>query len=142
MKREYKRPCAIEEIFAAQNFCVSACYELACTYGITGGQSGLHINANQDYWGQPGDSSWKENHTKRSDGSGCGHAENQVIRKSSDGSSHVYEVNTQGIKEDLLCTIIKEDGNTVYWTTSNGGKTWSHKGIYGNIKNSSHPNMS
>lgn len=142
MKRKYETPRVIEEIFAAENYCVSACYELACDYGIEGGNYGLHIDADRDYSGQPGDSSWKENHTKRSDKTGCGWAKNQVIRKSSDGSSHVYEINAQGINQDLLCTILKEDGNTVYWTTTNNGRTWSHKGTYGSVKNPSHPNMS
>lgn len=143
MKRNYETPKVIEEVFAAQNYCVSACYELACDYGIRGGTTGFHVSANQDYMGQPGDTG-NENHTQRydKDKSGCGWAKNQVIRVSSDGSPQVYEINAQGIKQDLLCTIIKEDGKTVYWTTTNSGRTWSHKGTYGSVKNPSHPNMS
>ena len=142
MKRKYEKPMAYEEVFLADNYCVSSCYYLACDYGKSGGNTGLHINANRDYWGQPGDSSFKENHTKRNDGSGCGWEKNQVIRKSTNGSSQVYEINAQGIKEDLLCTILKEDGKTVYWTTTNNGRTWSHKGTYTTLKNTNHPNMS
>ena len=30
MKRKYEKPMAFEEVFAAENYCTTACYKIAC----------------------------------------------------------------------------------------------------------------
>lgn len=41
----------------------------------------------------------------------------------------------------LDCDVIKQDGDTVYWTTQSGkNRLWSHMGKIG-PKSGSHPNM-
>lgn len=56
-------------------------------------------------------------------------------------SNSLKEVNVMNYKI-LDCDVIKQDGDTVYWTTQSGkNRLWSHMGKIGS-KSGSHLNMS
>lgn len=89
----------------------------------------------------PGDLGADDTHGKLSAGSGCGWAENQIAEVDSNGKvTALKEVNVMNHKI-LDCDVIKQDGDTVYWTTQSGkNRLWSHMGKIG-PKSGSHPNM-
>ena len=126
-KRKYETPVAAVELFMADNYCTSACYYIACDYGVAGGDQTF---VSYDY------------HTKRSNHSGCGWETSQVVTTDSKGRVlGLYEVNVKDYKT-LDATVVLQTGKTVYWTTQVGdSRLWSHKGTI-TSKQSSHPNMS
>lgn len=89
MKR-WVKPRTEVQVFEANEY-VAACWAIACTYGIRGGETGI----NNPYM------SWREGdgatHTLRSDGTGCGHEDNQYITENANGTFSVMEINTQGL---------------------------------------------
>lgn len=133
-----------EECFEANEY-VAACWQVACAVGIAGGNTANGKKNNDTIETNiPG-----VNHTQRSDHSGCGWAENQVIVSSADGSYSMWEENVRQYNR-LGCTILDAGGNaaslssspnigdTIYWKTSGqmGGQTvtWSH---YGTVESAS-----
>lgn len=131
-KRKYETPKAIFEKYAPDQS-ISTCYNIACEYGIQGGQNGILV---------PGDMRRDDTHSKRNNGSGCGWSENQVVELDSDHKVRsLKEINVQSYKT-IDCDVILQDGNTVYWTTKAGNdRMWSHMGRI-SYKNVDRPNMS
>lgn len=127
---------------------VAACWAIACEYGIIGGENGIN-NPNTWLHELP-----TATHTLRSDGTGCGHEKNQYITENANGSFSVMEINTQGLGS-LDTQLTKnsnyfglnssisdvEPGQTIYWTTSSGNRTWYHKGTV-STADYGHPNRS
>lgn len=125
--REYIRPTMQGEMFAANEY-VTSCWYIACDYGEENHRdpiSGLL-------------------HTTNSDGTGCGWAENQVIRdldstsllfsmREEDGYGEDYDVKMtrnsgySGLSDTLSNVQV---GETIYWVTSSsdGRQKWYHKG--------------
>ena len=72
-KRKYETPKAIFEKYTPDQS-ISACYNIACEYGMQGGQNGIHAPAEHllnDIL-IPGDMRKDDTHSKRNNGSGCG----------------------------------------------------------------------
>lgn len=129
---------------------VAACWAIACKYGIQGGEAGINNN-NLPFWlHEKSDAT----HTLRSDGTGCGHEDNQFITENANGSFSVMEINTQGLGDlntrlttnsnyrGLSSSISGvEPGDTIYWTTSSGNRTWYHMGTV-STADYGHPNRS
>ena len=121
MKKKYESPRAVADIFYPEES-ISSCYNIACEYGIMGGEKGIHApNAfTLDGVTIPGDLGADDTHGKLSAGSGCGWAENQIAEVDSNGKvTALKEVNVMNYKI-LDCDVIKQDGDTVYWTTQSG----------------------
>lgn len=143
-KLEYVTPCVSEEVFAADEY-VAACWGVACARAQENGA---------EDWKEPSEKD--VSHHKNSDGTGCGHANNQWIIVNSDGSVRMTEKNTRQ-QGDLDCIITNAtwsavsglnvnnitNGQTIYWITNasdGSGRTWHHKGavsISGNGTNHS-----
>lgn len=143
-KRKYETPVATADLFVADNYCTSACYYIACDYGIQGGDNKCYAPKDLvvDGIAIPGDKDKGDFHTRRSNHTGCGWETSQVVTTDSKGKVlGLYEVNVQNYKS-LQGTVILQKGKTVYWTTQVGNsRLWSHKGTI-TSKQSSHPNMS
>lgn len=145
-KRKYETPVAAAELFMADNYCTSACYYIACDYGVAGGDQTFVSYAPKDLIVNgvaiPSDKRHDDYHTKRSNHSGCGWETSQVVTTDSKGRVlGLYEVNVKDYKT-LDATVVLQTGKTVYWTTQVGdSRLWSHKGTI-TSKQSSHPNMS
>ena len=133
MKKEYVTPVMVGAKFAANEY-VAACWAIACDYGenTTNGNDPFH--------------KWDPNyyHTQNPNGTGCGWKENQYIYENANGSFSVTEINTDQLG-DLVCKLSKtgytdvkssiflsetdiKNGILIYWTTTYGDRTWSHKG--------------
>lgn len=84
----------------------------------------------------------------------CGTSGNQAIYLDSNGRpDHMTEIGTDRLG-NLVCTIYTDDnyrnirtigsvrvGETIYWTTTSGNKTWHHQGLVtATVLN--HPNQS
>lgn len=143
MKKKYVSPMASVDIFYPEES-ISSCYNIACEYGIMGGEKGIHAPSSFTFDGVviPGDLRNDDTHGKLKSGSGCGWAENQVVELDANGKvTALKEINVRDYKI-LNCDVIKQSGNTVYWTTHSGKeRLWSHMGKIG-PKSSNHPNMS
>lgn len=147
-KRRYESPRAIADYFVTDNYCTSACYYIACEYGIKGGNNtfssyapwqGLNVNGVRI----PADSTRNEYHTKLNNHTGCGWADNQVVTVEGNCVTAINEINADG-KKSYTGQILTQQGNTVYWTTiggDNNDRVWSHKGTI-ETKAANHPNMS
>ena len=127
---------------------VAACWAIACKYGIQGGEDGMN---NPNWWWLEGSDA---THTLRSDGTGCGHEDNQFITQNDNGSFSVKEINTQGLGDlntrlttysnyrGLSSSISDvEPGDIIYWTTSSGNRTLYHMGKV-STADYGHPNRS
>lgn len=146
MKKMWEEPSIQVQEFMANEY-VAACWAIACTYGIQGGETG--INNPKVRW-EKADAT----HTMRSDGTGCGHEDNQFITENANGSFSVMEINTQGLG-NLNTRLTKnsnysglnssigdvDPGDTIYWTTSSGNRTWYHMGKV-STADYGHPNRS
>ena len=145
-KRKYKTPVATADLFSADNYCASACYYIACDYGIIGGNNTYKSYAPKnliiDGVPIPADKRNDDYHTKRNNHTGCGWETSQVVTTDSNGKVlGLYEVNVQEYKT-LDATVVLQKGKTVYWTTKVGdSRLWSHKGEI-TSKQANHPNMS
>ncbi len=130
MKR-WETPRTVVQGFEANEY-VAACWYIACDYGERGESdpiSGLYHNA-------------------YSDGTGCGHANNQVIRevrdgvftlREEDGFGEDYDMkmtrdtNWQGLSGTLTNVQL---GDIIYWTTTaSDGRIWYHKGTVESTSN-------
>lgn len=129
---------------------VAACWAIACDYGIEGKEDGINNYMLPNWLYELPTAT----HTLRSDGTGCGHEKNQYITENANGSFSVMEINTQGLGS--LDTQLTKNGNyfglnssisdvepgqTIYWTTSSGNRTWYHKGTV-STADYGHPNRS
>lgn len=146
MKRKYENPMAFEEVFAAENYCTTACYKIACK---------IHKNPHP-----PDGNRWKYKfyNSKQADhqgnnGSGCLNSNLNRILVNSDGTFNVeeyseYDGGANGGKGWMAGGFdwkngSLEPGTTVYWhtTRNNGLKGWNHYGVIEEA-DSSHPNHS
>lgn len=130
-KLTYVTPMMNEEIFAADEY-VAACWTVSCA----------RADASDYNEGYGGTYNRSVTHNTYTDGTGCGHAKNQLITDNADGTVGMVEVQTSGLG-DLPCTLTTSDwsasatylssaithGETVYWTTSAAdGRVWHHYG--------------
>lgn len=79
MKRKYEKPMAFEEVFAAENYCTTACYKIACA---------IHSNPEPSYgyqWKNHSYSSAEKDH-RGYKGSGCLNSNLNRILVNSDGT--------------------------------------------------------
>ena len=147
--REYIRPTMQGEAFAANEY-VAVCWAIACDWGKMGGETGVH-NENLPFWLRE---SAGDVHTMKSNGTGCGHLDNQFITEVSDGSFSVMEINTDGLGNlntklttrdsyrGLQSTITDvKPGDEIYWVTSSGDRKWYHSGTV-STADFGHPNRS
>lgn len=142
-KKKYISPKAIYEKFTPEQS-ICSCYNIACEYGIHGGESGMHAPSASEIDGVliPGDKRVDDTHGKNSRGTGCGWAENQVVEVGPDYKvKSLKEINVHSY-QTMDCDVLLQKGDTVYWTTKAGNdRLWSHMGHI-SYKNASHPNMS
>lgn len=151
MKQTWVTPRVNIQNFEANEY-VAACWDAACGTGILGenmryGHPDEHI-----IMGNP--DSTNNNHGKAVSGTGCGWAVNQYITGIGSGPFTMKEVNISG-QNDLECRLYTDttyttpiqslsnlqEGQTIYWTTSNTEYTWYHYGTV-NLQNTTHPNRS
>ena len=130
MKR-WEAPRTVVQEFEANEY-VAACWYIACDYGeagITDPYSHLLHNA-------------------YANGTGCGHADNQLIYEVSDGVFRIREEDGYGEDYDLQMTRNENYyglsntlsnvslGETIYWTTTaSDGRKWYHKGTVESASN-------
>lgn len=140
MKKEYVAPVIVGEEFSANEY-VAACWGVGCD--VKAANTIERKLGNYDY----------PNLYHRDDH--CGLSGNQVIYDdNNDGiADRMKEIGTDGL-DDLDCTIYTDEtyrtvrqisdveaGDTIYWTTSAGTKTWHHVGTVFNTV-PGHPNRS
>ena len=141
--REYIRPTMQGEIFAANEY-VTVCWGVACDW-----EWANNFEQQHGYW-DDGNVSHAFDH--------CGNSSNQVIYdRNNDGvGEKMVETGTDGLGR-LDCTIYKnvaniyfvnrisvsdvKIGDTIYWTTTAGNRTWHHKGVV-TATAEGHPNRS
>lgn len=146
MKRKYEKPMAFEEVFAAENYCTTACYRIACK---------IHENPNPvDHWTNHKYSSKQTDHLGNGD-SGCKNPNlNRILVNSNGTLKSVEEYSEFGGGAnggngwmaggfDWASSKSLEPGTTVYWHTTryNGRRGWNHYGVI-EAADSSHPNHS
>lgn len=149
MKKMWNTPRTVVQSFEPNEY-VAACWAIACTYGIRGGETGINNPDLPGYLHERSDAT----HTLRSDGTGCGHEDNQYITENANGSFSVMEINTQGLGNlntqlttnssyRWLSPSISDvkPGDRIYWTTSSGNRTWYHMGVV-STADYGHPNRS
>lgn len=129
-KMTWSKPMAVAEQFMPNEY-ISACFYIACDY------AGQTINVNGH----------RQEHTKNSNGTGCGWENNQAItvlrgdiQSDSGATLRITELNTRW--GDLQCYFVPSEhaqsprsetvsgvnvGDTIYWVT-NVGYWMSHKG--------------
>lgn len=140
MKKEYVRPMMMGEKFLPNEY-VAACWGVGCSVDVANDierRLGLY---------NPGHLDHGADH--------CGQSGNQVIYDdNNDGTpDRMTEIGTDGLGT-LNCTIYTDDtysttktvgsvksGDTIYWTTSAGDRTWHHVGTVFNTV-PGHPNRS
>lgn len=153
MKKHYERPILVGEKFVADEY-VSACFYISCDYAPGVGPAGSNSQ-----WGS------SPYHSMDSDGTGCGHAENQAISVLSgdiqdeagatisitelnvkingrdEGERQCYFVGSEGATSPRQETISGVNaGDTIYWVTDVG--YWMpHKGVV-TYSDSNRPNHS
>lgn len=139
MKKIYQSPMAYEEIFTADNYCTSACWGVACDVNSS---NNFEYNYRPSGYQRPGDYSNMlsgysgDPHTSDH----CGQAKNQYIKVENGVAVSMKEQRTWSLG-DLNCTLYTNSsynrladyskvspGQTIYWTTSSGNKTWHHQG--------------
>lgn len=135
-RKSWVTPKAMVEEFEANEY-VAACWYISCDYG----EIGMNDPIGNLY------------HTANPDGTGCGHAKNQVIREKDDGTFTMREEDGFGEDYDLRMTRDSRYkglsyslanvslGETLYWTSTSrdGRSTWYHKGT---VESSSNVNRS
>ena len=147
MKRKYEKPMAFEEVFAAENYCTTACYKIACA---------IHSDPNpplgKEHWKNPLYNSDKRAHQGYR-GSGCLNSNLNRILVNSDGTLKSVEEKSEygggANGSDWMAGGFDyasgplEPGTTVYWHTTrdNGRRGWNHSGVI-EAADSSHPNHS
>ncbi len=142
MKKRWETPKAMVDEFEANEY-VAACWEIACTVGAQGNEN----QANSDPH-LPRDG---VTHSHNSDGTGCGWPRSQYIVETGEDVFNVTEYGANILAcrltrnkdwSELSNTISDvEPGDTIYWTTTLGDRTWYHYGTVGAV-NSDHPNRS
>lgn len=147
MKRKYEKPMAFEEVFAAENYCTTACYKIACK---------IHEDPHPEYhWTHKEYSSRLDDHLG-DQGSGCINPDlNRILVKDGtlisiqEKSEHGGAANGgngwMAGELDYPKNSHLEPGMTVYWhtTRNNNGfiNGWNHYGVIQSA-DSSHPNHS
>lgn len=125
MKKMWEEPSIQVQEFMPNEY-VAACWYIACDYGQ--GEKG-HYDPRGEY------------HDAYADGTGCGHAENQVIRERTKGVFTIREEDGFGEDYNMQMTRNNDWSNlqwslsdvkvneTIYWTTTGSdGRVWYHKG--------------
>ena len=146
MKRKYEKPMAFEEVFAAENYCTTACYKIACI---------IHSNPELKYgymWENHSYSTKPDDH-RGNNGSGCLNPNlNRILVNGKKVSVEEFSEHGGGANGGNDCMAGGVDwtenetpkpGTIVYWHTSrnNGTKGWNHYGVV-EATDSSHPNHS
>lgn len=149
MKRKYEKPMAFEEVFAAENYCTTACYKIACA---------IHSEPNPPLgykWKNHSYRTNREDHLGAADGSGCLNSNLNRILVNDDGTlKSVEEKSLHGGGKDggdgwmagemdWPDNTFLKPGVTVYWHTTreNPHRGWNHYGVI-EPADSSHPNHS
>lgn len=128
-KLEYATPMMSEEVFAADEY-VAACWGVSCSRGAGPKEVNYVEDARRGI-----------THGKLATGTGCGYENHQYIKVDKNGNVTMDEIDTDGLGT-LKCTIkgtnwignitlnVKNlhQGDTIYWTTSSGDRTWHHLG--------------
>lgn len=144
MKRMYEKPMAYEEIFAAENYCTSACWAVACDVSSANNFEYYYTNSVYRWPGQYSDMLVKgyggDPHAKDH----CGKSTNQYITASNGTATAMHEHNTWSLGT-LNCDLYTDSkytklksysavhpGDRIYWTTTSGNKTWHHQGTVQN----------
>ena len=140
MKRTYETPTACAEEFMANEY-VAACWGVECNTNWANRYERQH-----GYWDN-GNVSHTSDH--------CGNSSNQVIFDDNGDNigDRMVETGTDGLG-NLACTIYNDQnyssvrdvstvqiGETIYWTTSSGNRTWHHCGTV-TATAEGHPNRS
>ena len=125
MKKKWETPRTVVQGFEPNEY-VAACWYIACDYG----EVGMNDPISHLY------------HNAYGDGTGCGHADNQIIREVRDGVFRLREEDGYGEDYDLRMTRNSdysglswtlsnvEVGDVIYWTTTaSDGRTWYHTGM-------------
>ena len=140
--RSWVKPRTEVQKFEANEY-VAACWKIACTVGAAGEVNEAHPDPHRP---APG-----VTHSHNSDGNGCGWEDSQYIVEVGDG---VFNVTEYG-QNILPCKLTRNNdwtglqksisdvqpGQTIYWTTSLGDRTWYHYGTVG-LEDANHPNRS
>ena len=140
--RRWVKPRTEVQKFEANEY-VAACWKIACTVGAQNGEN----YPNPD----PISSDPGITHSHNSDKKGCGWDHSQYIVEVGDGVFNVTEYgdnileceltrnkNWTGL-QDTISNV--QPGQTIYWTTSLGDRTWYHYGTVG-YEDANHPNRS
>lgn len=142
VRKGWVTPKAMVEEFEANEY-VAACWEIACTVGAQNGEN--YPNPDPMPWNTG------QTHSHNSDGKGCGWAHSQYIREVGNNEFTVTEYgdnildceltrnNDWLYMSDTISNV--KPGETIYWTTSFGDRTWYHYGTVG-AKDQDHPNRS
>ena len=132
MKRKWETPRTVVQGFEPNEY-VAACWYIACDYG----EVGMNDPIGHLY------------HGAYDNGTGCGYADNQVIREVRDGVFRLREEDGYGEDYDLRMTRNSDYsglsgtlsnvqlGETIYWTStsSDGRSIWYHKGTVESTSN-------
>ena len=130
--KKWVTPKTVVQKFEANEY-VAACWYISCDYG----EVGMNDPVGHLY------------HNAYSDGTGCGYADNQVIREVSEGVFRLREEDGFGEEYNLRMTRDSnynglsdtlsnvQLGETIYWTStsSDGSSIWYHKGTVESASN-------
>ena len=144
--REYVTPRMTGETFASNEY-ISVCWGVSC---ITNRANSIEEN----YYHRPLWPGGPEQAGVTHRPEFCGNSLNQHIEANSEGvATGMVETGTDGLG-NLTCTLYTNDhynqtgnfadvdiGDTIYWTTSAGNKTWHHVGLVEGVDDN-HPNRS
>lgn len=136
-KKSYVKPILLVECFTPNEYCYQVCISLACSIP--------QAESDTQTWG---DSSGAQ-HSKRTNKTGCGWADNQVIRIDDSGNVTIVEKNYapdgSGSTTETLCNVTVPNGKknvnnmtlplNVEWNTTTD-MTYYHKGTITSIDNS------
>lgn len=120
-KKAYVKPSLESETFVPSAYC-NVCYQVACEVWLG---KPYHENYGWDPY-HPHDMDYvhRKDH--------CGSSENQLIEVDGGRVVSMKEVGTDGLGE-LDCNILSplnfKPGMPVDWTTTAGGRTWTHHGV-------------
>lgn len=151
MKERWRTPSIQVEEFEANEY-VAACYSVVCDVNAANDVEKEWIIGRNPWWPWEEISNYEDGQTHSA--SACGALGNYyVIDNNGDGRFDGMIENSSDLGR-LTCTIYTDasyrtqaswsgisSGQTIYWTTNRGSRTWHHQGVVG-LADSSHPNRS